>query len=328
MAHSITVLVGNLFAIFFLLSGAAVAAQAPMARVGVLVPEMGRAQSQAQKGLFQELKQLGYQERRNISFEIRNAKGNRNALQPAVNELVASKINVIFTSGTRATQMASAATRDIPIVFVHPGDPVALGLVKDSGQSRGNVTGIAAFAVRTTGTRLALLKEIVPTLQKIHVFFDSNNTYAEANFSQVELAAKKQGLQVIRHGVKSADELKASVSAVSSEAGAAIFHIPDDLVESEADFIFDAARQKKLPSMFNEEAWAIRGAMAAHGPDYLDMGRKAARQVDRIIKGQHPSSLPVESEAKFDLTLNFRTANFIGLPFSKELLKKADKVIR
>jgi putative ABC transport system substrate-binding protein len=80
--------------------------------------------------------------------------------------------------------------------------------------------------------------------------------------------------------------------------------------------------------MFNEEAWAIRGAMAAHGPDYLDMGRKAARQVDRIIKGQHPSSVPVESEAKFDLTLNFRTANFIGLPFSKELLKKADKVIR
>jgi putative ABC transport system substrate-binding protein len=322
------VLAGNLFSIFFLLTGAAVAAQAQIARVGILVPEMGRAQSQAQKGLFQELKQLGYQERSNISFEIRNAKGDRNALQPAANELVASKINVIFTTGTRATLTASAATRDIPIVFIHPGDPVALGLVKDSRESKGNVTGIAAFALQTTATRLAILKEIVPALQKIYVFFDSNNSYAEVNFSQVELAAKKQGLEVIRHGIKSADELKASVSAVPSEAGAAIFHMPDDLVESEADFIFTAARQKKLPTMFNEEAWAIRGAMAAYGPDYLDMGRNAARLVHQIIKGQHPSSLPLERAVKFDLTLNYRTANFIGLSFSKELLKKAGKVIR
>lgn len=327
MVNTVTVFTGNLLAILFMFA-CAFQAQAQMHRIGVLVPEMGRAQSQAQKGLIEELQQLGYQPRKNISFEIRNAKGNRNALQPAANELAASKINVIFTTGTRATLAASAATRDIPIVFVHPGDPIALGLLKGSGESRGNVMGVAAFAAQTTDTRLALLKEIFPALQKLHIYFDSNSSYAPENLALVESAAKKLALHVVNHGVKSVDELKASVSATPSEQGAAIFHIPDDLVESEVDFIFETARQKKLPTMFNEEAWAIAGAMAAHGPNYFQMGRQAGRLADGILKGQTRGSAPVQRAAKFDLTLNYRTANIIGLRLSQEILKKADKVIR
>jgi len=311
-----------------MIAGAAFEAQAQMHRIGVLVPEMGRAQSQAQKGLIEELQRLGYQRRTNVSFEIRNAKGNRNALQPAANELAASKINIIFTTGTRATLAASAATRDIPIVFVHPGDPFALGLLKGSGEPGGNVMGVAAFAAQTTDIRLALLKEIFPALQKLHIYFDSNSSYAAENLALVESAARKLALRVVNHGVKSVDELKASVSATPSEQGAAIFHIPDDLVESEVDFIFDSARQKKLPTMFNEEAWAIAGAMAAHGPNYFQMGRQAGRLADRILKGQTRGPVPIQRAAKFDLTLNYRTANIIGLRLSQEILKKADKVIR
>ena len=328
MVNTVTVFTGNLLAILFMLACAAFEAQAQMHRIGVLVPEMGRAQSQAQKGLIEELQQLGYQPRKNVSFEIRNAKGNRNALQPAANELAASKINLIFTTGTRATLAASVATRDIPIVFVHPGDPIALGLLKGSGESRGNVMGVAAFAAQTTDTRLALLKEIFPALQKLHIFFDFNNSYAAENLALVESAAKKLALHVVNHGVKSVDELKASVSATPSEQGAAIFHIPDDLVESEVDFILETARQKKLPTMFNEEAWAIAGAMAAHGPNYFQMGRQAGRLADLILKGQTRGSVPVQRAVKFELTLNYRTANIIGLRLSQEILKKADKVIR
>jgi len=156
MVNPATGFTGSLLAILFMLACAAYEAQAQMHRIGVLVPEMGRAQSQAQKGLIEELQRLGYQRRNNVSFEIRNAKGNRNALQPAANELAASKINIIFTTGTRATLAASAATRDIPIVFVHPGDPFALGLLKGSGEPGGNVMGVAAFAAQTTDIRLAL----------------------------------------------------------------------------------------------------------------------------------------------------------------------------
>jgi putative ABC transport system substrate-binding protein len=319
---------GNLFALLCLLACAAFDAQAQVARIGVLVPEMGRAQAQAQKGFVQELKQFGYQERKDIRFEVRNAKGNRNAVEPAAKELVASKISLIFATGTRAARAAMAATRDIPVVFVHPGDPVAAGLFKSSAEPRRNVTGIAAFAAQTTDTRLALLKEILPALQKVHVFFDSNNSFARENLTLVELAAKKLAVQVIGHGVKSVDELKASISAIPSEQAAAIFNVPDDLVESEASFIFETARQKKIPTMFNEEPWAIAGAMAAHGPGYLQMGRQAGRLAQRILKGQAPGSLAIERAAKFELTLNYRTANAIGVRLSQELLKKADRVIR
>lgn len=315
-------------ALIILLRASTLAAAEPQAHVGVLVPELGRAQSQALKGLGEELKRLGYRERKNLITEIRNAKGDRGALQPAAADLVARKVAAIFTTGTRATLAASGATGEIPIVFVHPGDPMAIGIIKSTADSAKNVTGVAAFAAQMTEKRLMLLKEIIPELKQIHVFFDSNNSYSRNNFALAEAAAKKLGLGVREHGVKSTEELKNTFTGLRGEAGAAVFHVADDLVESEFEFIFDMARRKKLPTMFNEESWAVSGAMAAYGPNYLDMGRRAAGLIDRILKGQKPASLPIERASKFDLTLNYRTANFIGVRLSQDKLKKADKVIR
>jgi putative ABC transport system substrate-binding protein len=132
----------------------------------------------------------------------------------------------------------------------------------------------------------------------------------------------------VEHGVKSSDELKASVGQLESGKNDAIFHMPDDLVESQADFIFETMRKKKLPSMFNEDIWAIKGAMAAYGPNYYEMGRQAARLVEAILKGRKAETLPIQRASKFDLTLNYRTANFIGVTLSQEMLKRADRVIR
>ena len=303
-------------------------AQTRVPRIAILVLELGRAQSQAIKGVSLELKQLGYSERRNFYFETRNAKGDRSALQAAAKELAAKKVEVIFTSGTRAALAAAAVTQEIPLVFVHPGDPIASGLIKNSADAARNVTGVAAYAGETTEKRLALFKEILPALTKIHVFFDANSSAARDRVALTESAAKKIGLQLVGHGVKSSDELKTTLSNLNSEAGAAIFQISDDLVESEAEFIFASARQKKLPTMFNEESWAIAGATAAYGPSYLEMGRLAGRLIDQIIKGNSPASLPIARASKFDLTLNYRTANYIGIEFPKEILQKADKVIR
>jgi putative ABC transport system substrate-binding protein len=302
-------------------------AQAP-ARVGILVQEMGRAQSQAIKGLSEELKRLGYRERKNLFFETRNVKGMRAAIQPAARELVEKNVNVIFTTGTSATRAAMATTKDIPVVFVYPGNPIAAGIVKSPEERAKNVTGVAAYAGQTTEKRLALFKEIVPALQKIVIFYDINNSFARDSFKRTESAAKNIGLQTVGYGVKSADELKTTFASLHAENGTAIFQISDELVESEAEFLFATARTKKLATMFNEESWAIAGALAAYGPNYLEMGRQAARLIDSIIKGQKPESLPVERASKFDLTLNYRTANFIGVRFPDALLKKAEKVIR
>ncbi len=301
-------------------------AQAP-ARVGILVQEMGRAQSQAIKGLSEELKRIGYRERKNLFFETRNVKGNRGALQPAAGELVAQKVNLIFTTGTSATR-AAAATTDIPVLFVHPGDPVAAGLIKSAEERAKNLTGVAAYAAQTTERRLALFKEIMPALQKIWVFFDANNTFSRDNLKLAESAAKKLGLQAVGYGIKSADELKTTFASVRAEDGGGVFQVADELVESEAEFLFETARAKKIATMFNEESWAISGALAAYGPNYLEMGRQAGRLADKIIKGESPASLPFERASKFDLTINYRTASFIGLNLPAAMLKKADKVIR
>lgn len=303
-------------------------AQPRTARVGILIPEMDRPQAQTIKGLKETLKQLGFQERKNLLFETRDAKGDRAGLEPGAKELVAQKVDVIFTTGTRATQAAKSATRDLPIVFTHPADPVRLGLVKSLEASGTNVTGVAGLALQTTDKRMAILKDLVPELRLIHIFYDSNDQFSRENFAFAKAAAAKLQLEVAEHGVKSADELRATIGRLESAKGQAIFQLPDDLVESEAAAIFDAARKKKLPTMFNEDFWAIKGAMAAYGPSYAEMGRQAARLVEAILKGRKAETLPISRATKFDLTLNYRTANFIDVSLSPEMLKKADRVIR
>ncbi len=316
------------FTLLLLLIATFAQAQTGVPRIGVLVQELGRSQSQAIKGLNLELKQFGYSERKNFHLETRNARGDRSALQAAAKELATKGVEVIFTIGTRAALAAAAATQAIPLVFVLPGDPVASGLLKNSADAARNVTGVAAYGGETTEKRLALFKQILPALSKIYVFFDANSNAARDRVALAESAAKKIGLQFVGHGIKSSDELKTTLSNLNSEAGAAIFQISDDLVESEAEFVFATARQKKLPTMFNEESWAIAGATAAYGPSYLEMGRHAARIIDQILKGKAPAAIAVVRSDKFDLTINYRAAKYIGLQLPNELLKKADKVIR
>jgi putative ABC transport system substrate-binding protein len=135
-------------------------------------------------------------------------------------------------------------------------------------------------------------------------------------------------LEAIGYAIKSSDELKTTVSSLPRMPATAIFQIADELFEGESEFLFDTARAKKFPTMFNQESWAIGGALAAYGPSFLGMGRQAAGLIDKIIKGEKPGSLSIQRAAKFDLTLNYRTARFLDLKFTPEILKKADKVIR
>ncbi len=316
--------------VLYLLGSSAIeAGETPrLSRIGLLIPESGRPETQSVKGLRDGLKELGYKERENIIVEMRDAKGDRAALKPMANELVNKKVDVIFTTGTRATQVAMAETSDIPIIFRYPGDPQTVGLVKSNTRPGGNVTGVAGFGLEMTGKRLETLRQVVPGVRRLHIFYDLNDKFSRDNFAFTKKSAEKLGLEVVEHGTKSAEELRTSLSNLQNEAGDALFQIPDNLVSSEADFIFQAARRKKLVTMFTEEVWAIKGALAAYGPSNYQMGRQAAGLVDKILKGQKPENLPVEPAIKFDLVINFRTANAIGLTVPPDVLKKADRVIR
>jgi putative ABC transport system substrate-binding protein len=300
----------------------------PRTRIGVLISESGRNETQSIKGLRDGLKALGYKEGENILLELRNAKGDRSALRAAADELVQKKVNLIFTTGSRTTEAAKAATSDIPVVFRHPADPVAIGLVKSMTKPGGNITGVAGLALERTEKRLEITKQIVPGVRRVVLFYDANDRFSRDNFASAKIAAQKLGLQVLEYGVKSAGELKKTFDSLQKHPGDAFFQMPDNLVESEADFIFETARQKKLPTMFNDESWAIRGALGAYGPSYYHMGRQAALLADRILKGAKPGDLPVQRAEKFDLVINYRTARIIGLAIPPETLKKADRVIR
>lgn len=297
-------------------------------RIGVLIPESGSGESQTIKGLRERLKELGYIEGENVIVELRDAKGDRGALQPAATELVGKKVDLIVTTGSRATEAAKAATKEIPIVFRHPADPVAVGLLKNIKRPDGNVTGVAAFSSDMTQKRLEILKGIVPNLRRVHIFYDANSKYSADNLVIVRKAAAKLRLEVVNHPVKTGDEIQSSLDKLQAQDGDAIFQIPDDLIESQASVFFDGAKKLKLPTIFDQENWATKGSLATYGPNYTQMGRQVAGLVDKLLQGAKPKDVPVQRADKFDLVINLRTANIIGLAIAPETLTKADRIIR
>lgn len=297
-------------------------------RIGILIPDAGLHESQTVKGFKDGLKEAGHKEGENIILEVQDVKGARAQLQRAVNELVSKKVDIIFTTGTRATQAAMAATKEIPIVFRHPADPVSLGLVKNVNRPGGNVTGVAAFSLDANQKRLEALKQLIPNLRRIHIFYDANNRFSPDNFAAAEKSARQLKLDVIEHPVKTAKEFKSSLTQMEVNPGDAIFQIADDLVESQGSVLLEEAKKRKIATMFHAEVWASKGSLAAYGPNYYEMGRQAADIADKIIKGAHPRDLAVAHANKFDLAINLRTASSIGLKIAPEVLKKADKVIR
>ncbi len=162
----------------FLLAEARAGEAPSIPRLGILIPQSLRPESQVIRGMRQGLKELGYQQKKNIFVEVRDAKGDRNALAKEAGQLVAQKTRIILTTGTRGTQAAKEATREIPIIFSHPADPAVLGLVKTLKRPGGNVTGVAAFASQKTEKRLEILKEILPRAGRVLIFYDSNNPYS------------------------------------------------------------------------------------------------------------------------------------------------------
>lgn len=320
-----------LFSIGIFLFGSSLSeAQQPVRipRIGILIPEAGLSESQTVKGVRDGLKEAGYKEGENIIVEVQDVKGARAQLQRALDELVSKKVDVLFTTGTRATQAAMARTKEIPIVFRHPADPVTLGLVKNVNRPGGNVTGVAAFSLDADQKRLEVFKQIVPNLRRIHIFYDANNRFSPDNFAAAEKSARQIKLDVLEHPVKTAKEFKSSLTQMEVNPGDAIFQIADDLIESQGSVLLEEAKKRKLATMFHAEVWASRGSLAAYGPNYYEMGRQAADLINKIIKGAHPKDLAVTHANKFDLAINLRTASSIGLKIAPEVLKKADKVIR
>jgi len=304
----------------------AVAQQAKVYRVGVIIE--GGPYYLAVDGLKEGLKQLGFAEGSHYILEIRDLKGDRKAAEAVARSLEREKVDLIYTGASSVTIAVKRATTRVPIVFAVGSDPVADGLVDSYAKPGGRLTGVDIHSDDLTAKRLEILKAILPGLHKVVTFYDPGNAIALANAKSAEEAARQLGIELAERRVASVEGLRLSIEELKPQEADAFFYINDAMVTSQAQFIIDIARVKKLPTMFFESDLVKQGALAAYGTSYYEAGRLSAKYVQSVLTGTNPRDLPVESLSRVKLVVNLKTARAIGVTIPQAVLLRADEVIQ
>jgi putative ABC transport system substrate-binding protein len=297
-----------------------------MRRIGVLSPGMP-AQSPPLQAFRQGLRDVGYVEGQNLAILWKFGGDSVDRLNALADEIVGSKVDVIFAINTSAALAAKRATSTIPIVVTRVSDPIRTGLVASLSHPGGNVTGLTTISEELEGKRLQLLREVLPRLDRVAVLWNAANPGHAMNVEEMEAAAPQLGLQVLAIGVKRADELPTAIeSAVNAQAGA-LFVIDDLVISSYQGQILELTRNAKLPVISQFRDFTVAGGLMAYGPNNDEMFRRAAVFVDKIFKGTKPADLPVQAPIKFELVINLKTAKALGLEIPPTVLARADEVI-
>ena len=279
-------------------------------------------------GLRQGLKDLGYVEGRDIVLEIHAARSDYATALASTQQLVKSQAQVLVSAGTIATKAAKEGGGAVPIVFTQVGEPVAAGFVKSLLRPGGNMTGFSHLLTENTGKRLELLKELVPACRTVLVVFDPTNPTSQAAIAAAHASAKKLDVRLRERHIGNHDEAVKTIREIDRQSIDAMLMIPDSLVVNAGRQIIEMAQRLKLPVMFHEDTWVNRGGLASYGPSFVDLGRRAAAYVDRILKGAKAGDLPIEQPTRFDLVINVKTARALGLTIPRELQLLADRLIQ
>jgi putative ABC transport system substrate-binding protein len=324
MKTQITTLI--LGGMLYALSLPAEAGQAKVYRVGVIL--QGGPYYDAVEGLRGGLRELGLEEGKHFVLEIRDAKGDLKVVEEAARNLEREKVNLIYAVATSVTIAVKRATENIPIVFYAGSDPVILGLVDSFAKPGGRLTGVHNQTTDLTAKRLEILKEILPKARRVLTFYNPANRSAGEAAKLGREASGQLGLEFVERHVVSIEELKTALGTLGAGEMDAYFFVSDGMVISQAQLIIDAAKTKRLATMFHEGNLVVKGGLASYGISYNRAGRSSARYVQRILAGANPKELPIETIDKLDLVLNLSTARQIGLTISPGVLARADKVIK
>lgn len=300
---------------------------AKLRRIGFLSPFARAVTVSSEDAFRQGLRELGWIEGQNIAIEYRYAEDKTERLPDLVTDLVRLKVDVIVASVGVDALAAHKVTQTIPIVMAAGGDPVATGIAASLARPGGNVTGSSQMSHELAGKRLELLKEIVPKLSRVAVFWNPQRTPSTVNWNEMQLPARRLGVQLHSLEVRSADDYeKAFDEAIKARASALIL-TPDPLIDAHLRQIAEFATKNRLPSIFHLTQFVEAGGLAAYGVNRPELFRRAANYVDKILKGARAGDLPIEQAHKFELALNLRTAKAIGISIPQSLLLRADKVI-
>jgi putative ABC transport system substrate-binding protein len=295
-------------------------------RIGVLSP--GMPPPGPLEALRQGLRELGYEDGRNIAIEWRFAGATNERLRDIAEELVRLKMDVIVAINTQASLAAKQATTTTPIVIARVSDPVRTGLVASFARPGGNITGLSNFSDELSGKRLGLIKEIVPRLSRLAVLWNAGNPGIEVSVREMERASPQFGVQLHTHGVKTVDDVRTAFEGVKRERASALFVFDDVLMTTHKRQILDWAAKVRLPVISQYAELAEAGGLMAYGPNIPDIYRRAATFVDKILKGAKPAELPVEQPTRVELVVNLRSAKALGVKIPDSILARADKVLQ
>ena len=301
-------------------------------RIGVLMSYLeSDPEAQAWYAAFREgLQKLGWTEGRNIQIDTRwAAPDEAGSMQQFAKELVALKPDLIVSGTTTTTAALLQYTRTISIVFVLVSDPVGSGFVASFSRPGGNVTGFNVSEQTMTGKWLELLKYVAPHVARVAMLFNpvSAAAFAEYWLTPFKAAAPSFGVEAIAAPVRDRSELEPVIAAQAREPNTGLIAMPDSFTDTHRAEITSLAARYRLPAVYPFRLFAEAGGLLSYGLDRSDNFRRAATYVDRILKGEKPSELPVQAPVKFELVINLKTAKALGLTVPPRLLTSADEVI-
>jgi putative ABC transport system substrate-binding protein len=279
------------------------------------------------KGFMEKLQQLGWAEGRNLRIDIRWAGGSADANRKFAGDLVALAPDVIVAAGNTSTGPLLQATRAIPIVFTIVPDPVGAGLVDSLARPGGNATGFTSFSYVIGGKWLELLKQIAPRVTRVAVLRDSSLTAGVGQWSAVQTAAPLMGMEASPINLRDATDLEHTVSTFARNPNGGLIVASSGLAIAHRDMIIAQAAKHRLPAVYYSRGFVSAGGLISYGSDRVDQFRRAADYVDRILRGDKPSDLPVQNPTKYELVINLKAAKALGLDVPPSLLATADEVI-
>jgi putative tryptophan/tyrosine transport system substrate-binding protein len=322
---------------FFVLLGGAALAWAPgvaaqpkdrLRFVGLLVGTAAGGQNIAAFAAFrQRLGELGWIEGRNLRIEVRYANSDLALMRSQSAELVELSPDVILVQSNPALAALRPVARDLPIVFIQVADPVGSGFIASLARPGANITGFTNFEPSMGSKWMQVLKDVAPEIRHVAILYHPETAANAAFLREAEAAAPKLGIAAVAAGVHDAGEVERAITAAAAEPDGGLLVCPHTVTEVNLRLIIELARQYRLPAIHPFRAHAESGALVSYGVDGVDLTRRAADYIDRILRGAHPSDLPVQAPDKFELIINLKTARALNLAIPETLLQRADAVI-
>ena len=302
-------------------------AQHKIPRIGFMGNSTAALETNLVDAFREGLRELGYEEGRNIAIEYRWADGNYDRFPTLAEELIAARVDAIVTAGTPAALAVKRATTTVPLVMVAVGDPIGTGLVSSLARPGGNLTGLSSIAPDLEGKRLQLLREVLPALSHVAMFVNSLNPFHVSSMKQARAAAQAMGIKLQLHDIPKSEDLDDAFAAIRKERPDALLILADRVFLHNRQRMMDFTNEQRLPNVNAYKELVEVGGLMSYGPSYEDMHKRAAIYVDKILKGTKPADLPIEQPSKFTFIVNLKAAKALGVTVPSQLLGLADQLI-